>query len=387
MSSDRPRTLSEWLRGRPDEWLAALLRARPDLAVPVPGDLGVLASRIGIRVSVGRALEDLDAFTLQVLDGLLLSERTSSYADVRALLPAQVPDGAVHGAIDRLRDLAIVWGDNDELHLVVSVRELASPYPAGLGHPVGTLLRSLTDMQVAPILHTLDLPDRRQPEASQAIAGRYADASWLHEQLAGCGDAERAVLAHLGQAPLGQLPGAQRPWTPEQNGSPVRSAAGAGAARGGGPGHRRAASRGGDGAARGPPARPEPVRTAGAGTQDHGSVHSGPYGGGSGPDRAAPGGGPAPAHGRGDPWRAARGRAGHPRAASDRQGARPAAAGTGAVAGDLSLGGPAGPVAEHRLHLAADPQRRCLVGPLPGAAVDRPGDRVARDVGLARSGR
>ncbi len=223
MSSDRPRTLSEWLRGRPDEWLAALLRARPDLAVPVPGDLGVLASRIGIRVSVGRALEDLDAFTLQVLDGLLLSERTSSYADVRALLPAQVPDGAVHGAIDRLRDLAIVWGDNDELHLVVSVRELASPYPAGLGHPVGTLLRSLTDMQVAPILHTLDLPDRRQPEASQAIAGRYADASWLHEQLAGCGDAERAVLAHLGQAPLGQLPGAQRPWTPEQNGSPVRS--------------------------------------------------------------------------------------------------------------------------------------------------------------------
>ncbi|MBI0320215.1 hypothetical protein, partial [Streptomyces javensis] len=34
-----PRTLAEELRTRPDDALAALLRARPDLLSPVPNDL------------------------------------------------------------------------------------------------------------------------------------------------------------------------------------------------------------------------------------------------------------------------------------------------------------------------------------------------------------
>jgi len=55
-----PTPLVDWLRAQDDETLADLLRLRPDLAVPPPADLTVLATRAGIRASVHRACDELD---------------------------------------------------------------------------------------------------------------------------------------------------------------------------------------------------------------------------------------------------------------------------------------------------------------------------------------
>ena len=61
---------ADQIRDLPDDRLAALLRLRPDLVVPVPADLSGLAARAQSRVSVARALDPLDRFTLEVLDAL-----------------------------------------------------------------------------------------------------------------------------------------------------------------------------------------------------------------------------------------------------------------------------------------------------------------------------
>ncbi len=66
-------TLADHLRSLPDEALAALLRLRPDLVVPVPADLSALALRAQSRVSVARALDGFDQFTLEILDAARLS--------------------------------------------------------------------------------------------------------------------------------------------------------------------------------------------------------------------------------------------------------------------------------------------------------------------------
>src|ERR1700710_2567740 len=79
-----PSTL-DWLRGRNDAALVALLRARPDLTVPAPGDLSVLARRLDSPPSVWRGLESLHRFAVQVLESIvLLGDAPVTAAQVRA---------------------------------------------------------------------------------------------------------------------------------------------------------------------------------------------------------------------------------------------------------------------------------------------------------------
>ncbi len=213
-SAAGPRSLSDWLRGRPDAALTELLRARPDLVLPAPGDIGTLANRSGVRFSVLRALEDLDAFTLQVQDGLVLATETGGgpvrFAELTALLP-DAPDEAVRAAVDRLHGLALVWGD-DALHVTGTVRELLSPYPAGLGRPLAVLVANATGPQLAPVLATLGLPARRQPEAGLVLTELLTEPARLGALLSRCGQAERTVLdtplgpARLRPPPLETVP-------------------------------------------------------------------------------------------------------------------------------------------------------------------------------------
>jgi hypothetical protein len=173
MSSPAPATLASWLRTRSDEQLGALLAARPDVARPAPSDVVALASRLAVPVAVDRALDELDAATLQVLDVVLLADSDGvDAADLPAALPG-VPDDVLEAAVDRLTTRALLWGD-DVLHAPEPVRR-AVRYPAGLG-------RRAVELR-------LTLP----PDLTLAVAELPAE--------------ERGVLERLaGDRPVGHLP-------------------------------------------------------------------------------------------------------------------------------------------------------------------------------------
>ncbi|WP_250002299.1 helicase-associated domain-containing protein [Actinoplanes sp. M2I2] len=135
-------TFADHLRSLPDEALGALVQLRPDLVVPVPADISALAVRAQSRGSVARCLDGLDEFTLAVLDAARLSrspETAASSVDEILELSADVAPEDVRAAIDRLRVRFLLYGGEDELHLVGAIDEVTSPYPAGLGRPADFL--------------------------------------------------------------------------------------------------------------------------------------------------------------------------------------------------------------------------------------------------------
>ncbi|MFF5176588.1 helicase-associated domain-containing protein [Micromonospora sp. NPDC000316] len=142
-------SLADHLRSLPDESLAALLQLRPDLVVPVPADVSALAIRAQSRVSVARALDGLDQFTMQILDAARLTrhpdEGTTDTDSVLAMAtagPHPPAPTAVRAAVGRLRALFLLYGPEHALHVAAAVDEV-SPYPAGLGRPAADLdLRS-----------------------------------------------------------------------------------------------------------------------------------------------------------------------------------------------------------------------------------------------------
>ncbi|MEU4666499.1 helicase-associated domain-containing protein [Amycolatopsis sp. NPDC023774] len=133
-------SLADWLRAESDDALADLLRTRRDLSTPPPSDTTVLATRAGTPGSVARACEDLDTFTLAVLDGFLVAGADTapvSSASVAALVGTDIS-----GPLARLRARALVWGADDELRVPPAARDALGPFPAGLGAPSPALAAS-----------------------------------------------------------------------------------------------------------------------------------------------------------------------------------------------------------------------------------------------------
>jgi hypothetical protein len=173
MPTDPPATLAAWLRTRSDEQLSALLVARPDVARPAPSDVVALASRLAVPVSVDRALDELDAATLQVLDVVLLAATDGVTPEALLAALPDLPADIVTASIERLTARALLWGD--ELLRAPDPVRRAVRHPAGLG-------RRATELR-------LQLP---------------AD---LPAALAELDDEERAVLERLaGERPVGHLP-------------------------------------------------------------------------------------------------------------------------------------------------------------------------------------
>ncbi|MGQ0837024.1 helicase-associated domain-containing protein [Actinokineospora sp.] len=122
-------TLTDWLRAQDDQTLAKVLRARPDLATPRPADTTVLATRASSRASVARAAEGLDTRTLAVLDALLAAGAERAPAAV-ADLATEVPADQLRAAVDRLREVALAWGEDDAVSLVPAAGEVGGLFPA-----------------------------------------------------------------------------------------------------------------------------------------------------------------------------------------------------------------------------------------------------------------
>ncbi|WP_160050016.1 MULTISPECIES: helicase-associated domain-containing protein [unclassified Nocardiopsis] len=180
----RPPTFTSWLRGRSDAELSELLRARPDLARPVPADIGALASRATTRNTVLRVLERLDRFTLQVLEAVValgddrLSEPVGvPAADLAGALRLDPPpagrEDPLSRALDTLLGLALVWPDRGRLRPVQVLRDVL-PHPAQLGPPARVLLAALPPGAAKRLADDL-APDSTASTPVEAVAALLSD--------------------------------------------------------------------------------------------------------------------------------------------------------------------------------------------------------------------
>jgi hypothetical protein len=151
------RSLADDLRGRSDDELGRLLAGRPDLLHPVPADMTALASRAGSAVSTARALDRLDGVTLAVAAVVATAEPCSTDAVLSAFDSGRAV--VVTDALQRLRELALVWGDDDALRLVRTAREsLSGAGAASLDWPpppVATIERDATLVERTAGQHAL----------------------------------------------------------------------------------------------------------------------------------------------------------------------------------------------------------------------------------------
>ena len=208
-----PRTLADALRAWDDDALVALLVARPDLARPAPSDVGQLAGRAAGRSSVAIAVDRLDTAHLSVVEALARLGEPVSTSDLEAIVHAR--PATLRAVVDRLRALALVWGTDDDLRLVRTVRDVVGPAPAGLGPGLVQLLLGLPPSRVHGLAADLGLPAAGDPvTTASTVAAAYTDERWAQERIdeaaAAGGDEALQLLDRLADGPptgrLGRVP-------------------------------------------------------------------------------------------------------------------------------------------------------------------------------------
>jgi hypothetical protein len=219
--------LGSWLADLPDERLIRLLELRPDLAQPPPGSIAALAARAQARQSVKAATDDLDFLRLAVLDALLVLQADSTpvpTAKLLALIGDRASETDVVGALDDLKQRALVWG-------AAAVRVAADAGTALPWHPgqvtledssrtggeIAGLIDGLNEAQVV----VLDKLVEGSPMGRTRDAAPGAPADRPVPQLLAMGllrriDAETVILPrHVAQVLRGEDPGPMQLTAPD----------------------------------------------------------------------------------------------------------------------------------------------------------------------------
>src|SRR5690606_30605204 len=130
--------LADLFREADDDWLAALLADRPDLARPMPQSLTALASQAGSRASASRALATSTAPEVTVLEAVVTLTASGGTTTLAALADA-LGGAAVAPVVERLRTRALLLGDDETLAAAPGVPGAGGPTPLGPGPPLRAL--------------------------------------------------------------------------------------------------------------------------------------------------------------------------------------------------------------------------------------------------------
>ncbi|MFD8244706.1 helicase-associated domain-containing protein [Nocardia sp. NPDC059691] len=175
-------SLAGWLGARSDAQLVTLLQLRPDLAVPLPSAMAVLAARVEQRASVLRATEDLNTLEFAIVETLAMHGVTRTdggplrRAELHVQLSERVPADAIDEALERLTARALVWIDAEQgLHLIPAAAE-ALPWPIGTATEIPD---ALTEPEVVAALPELPPAERSLLDklAATGPRGRTKDAA------------------------------------------------------------------------------------------------------------------------------------------------------------------------------------------------------------------
>ncbi|MGI5154274.1 helicase-associated domain-containing protein [Microbispora sp. CA-102843] len=220
---------SEWLRGRSDERLRALVAARPELVTPVPAHIDGLAARACSPSAIGRALDRLDRFSLAVLETLALrpgpADRGTLLSLLRRAVPGDPDDEALRPALDAALDLlttrALVYGPDDALLPSPGVADALEP-PAALGPPAAEVFRHHPPERLEVLLRDIDpaykgggQTDGERPDggraATERLATLLAEPATVARLVDEVSPQARAALGELVWGPAsGRLPNARR---------------------------------------------------------------------------------------------------------------------------------------------------------------------------------
>ncbi|MFD0657696.1 helicase-associated domain-containing protein [Thermocatellispora tengchongensis] len=215
---------AEWLRGRDDGQLRALVSARPELITPVPAHLAGLAARASSPSAIGRALDRLDRFTLAAVEALAVLPPPTPVSELRALFRRALPDGdpssselesLLAEAVERLRTMALAYGPDDALEPAPGVREVLDA-PAGLGPPAVEVFRHYAPERLDELIADIspgspDSSGSSGDDPRARLAELLAAPETVDRLVAEVSPQARAALDELAWGPpTGRLPKARR---------------------------------------------------------------------------------------------------------------------------------------------------------------------------------